>query len=166
MLTLLATLSGCQSGSGADPSASPAASGSPPASAIPPAASASEPPLHNGTPPTLTTAEVPEIIGASQILIAYKGAELAPPTVTRSRDDAQKRATEALTQLEQGKTSFEDLARTWSDDTSKTVNGAMGNFKRGVFPPALDDAAFKLKVGETSGLVETPRGFHILRRSR
>ena len=163
-LTLLAPAllpaGGCQCSS---PSSSPAPAGSvAPATSAAPSASALTP----GPYAPLAEPEPPRFVGASQILIAYKGAELAPPTVTRTKEDARKRAEEALAKLTEGKSSLEELAKTWSDDVSKVAGGAMGNFERSAVPPALADAAFALQVGQTSGIIETARGFHILRRTR
>jgi parvulin-like peptidyl-prolyl isomerase len=38
----------------------------------------------------------------------------------------------------------------------------MGFVEKGAMLPAVDEAAFKLKVGETSGVIESPMGFHII----
>ena len=82
---LLVLFSGCQCG--ADPSPAPPPDPAPAASAAP------EPPA---VPPEPSAAERParEIVGASQILVAFKGAELAAPAVTRSKDQARRRAEE------------------------------------------------------------------------
>jgi parvulin-like peptidyl-prolyl isomerase len=107
-----------------------------------------------------------EIAGAAHILIAYKGAELAPKEVTRSKEDARKRATEVLTKLQSDKGTFADLAKQYSDDASKIAGGAIGNFERNAMPAAFSDATFGLAVGAMSGIVESPRGFHIIQRVR
>lgn len=161
-LALLPPLGGCQCGSGATSSSAPASSAAPPGSE---AALASSAPAY-GPREVVATEEAPRVVGALQILVAWKGAELAPPTVTRSRDEARRRAEEALAKVKEGAIPFAELATTYSDDVSKAAGGAMGNFERSAVPPALADAAFALKVGELSGIVETARGFHIVRRVR
>lgn len=107
-----------------------------------------------------------EIVGAAHILIAYKGAELAPKEVTRSKADAKKRAEEVLAKLKADKTKFSELATTYSDDASKVTGGAIGNFERNAMPSAFSEVAFGLEVGALSEVVETPRGFHIIQRTR
>ncbi|HOD73840.1 MAG TPA: peptidylprolyl isomerase, partial [Candidatus Bipolaricaulis anaerobius] len=59
---------------------------------------------------------------------------------------------------------FAELARTRSTDTgSAAQGGALGWFGRGVMAPEFEEAAFTLEVGETSGIVQTDFGFHIIR---
>ena len=43
-------------------------------------------------------------------------------------------------------------------------SGYLGVGPAGRFVPQFDSAAWALKPGETSGIVETPFGFHIIRR--
>jgi PPIC-type PPIASE domain len=162
VLALLSPLCGCQCGAGADPSPAPAAS----ASAAPAESALAGAPAAPAESAAEAAPAEPKIVGASQILVAYKGAELAGPAVTRSRQEARKRADEALARLTDGKATFEELAQQVSDDPTRVVGGAMGNFERGAMPPAFSDAAFALRVGQTSGVVETARGFHIVRRVR
>jgi len=58
---------------------------------------------------------------------------------------------------------FSELARKYSDDPGSAAQGGdLGFVKKGVFYPEFEEAAFKLNVGETSGVVESPVGFHII----
>jgi parvulin-like peptidyl-prolyl cis-trans isomerase-like protein len=108
-----------------------------------------------------------EIAGAAHILVAYSGAELAAKTVTRSKDAAKKRAAEALSKITKDKMPFEEAAKKYSDDPgSKDLGGAIGNFERNAMPEAFSKATFAMKVGDISEVVETPRGFHIIKRTR
>lgn len=126
-----------------------------------PSASAAEPaPIAAVAPPR-------EIAGAAQIVVAYAGAELAEKTVTRTKDAAKKRAAEALDKIKKDKMPFEEAAKKYSDDAgSKDLGGAIGNFERNAMPAAFSTATFALKVGDISDVVETPRGFHLIKRTR
>jgi hypothetical protein len=108
-----------------------------------------------------------QVAGAAQILVSYKGAERAPKTILRSKEDARKRAAEALDKLKSGKATFEELVTQYSDDPiSKAAGGAVGNFERNAMPPAFADATFALQVGQYSDVVETPLGFYIIKRTK
>jgi len=59
---------------------------------------------------------------------------------------------------------FAAIARESSDDTgSRGEGGLLPWFSRGEMVPPFEQAAFGLKPGETSGVVESPFGFHVLR---
>jgi len=76
---------------------------------------------------------------------------------------AQKRAEEVLVAARSG-TSFARLAEQYSDDAATAeLGGSLGWVRKGELAPALDEAAFHLKVGEISGIVRSAFGFHILR---
>lgn len=68
-----------------------------------------------------------------------------------------------LTQLEQG-ADFSTLARTYSLDESTRLNGGdLGFFPRGLLlAPEIEEAAFSLAVGETSQIIESDFGIHIV----
>jgi peptidyl-prolyl cis-trans isomerase C/peptidyl-prolyl cis-trans isomerase SurA len=105
-----------------------------------------------------------EQVAASHILIAYKGAERSK--AERSEEEAQKLAEDILAKIKKGE-DFGRLAEENSDCPSgKSDKGSLGDFKRGVMAKEFEDTAFKLKVGEISGLVKTPFGYHIIRRDK
>jgi hypothetical protein len=120
-------------------------------------------------PPPSAAPKLPEreIAGAQHVLVAYKGAELADKAVTRSKADAKKRAEEALGKIKKDKMPFEEAAKKYSDDPgSKNIGGAIGNFEKNAMPEAFSKATFSMQVGDVSDVVETPRGFHVIKRTR
>lgn len=59
--------------------------------------------------------------------------------------------------------SFATLAILYSEDPgSAKKGGELGMYGRGELYPEFEDAAFTLKEGEISGIVETEAGFHII----
>jgi peptidyl-prolyl cis-trans isomerase C len=59
---------------------------------------------------------------------------------------------------------FATLAKANSQDPGSAPNGGdVGFFPKGQMTPAFEEAAFKLKPGTMSGVVETPFGFHIIK---
>lgn len=62
------------------------------------------------------------------------------------------------------KQSFEELAKTYSIDTgTKDQGGDLGWFPRGAMVQEFEEAAFALQAGQTSGIVQTVYGYHIIR---
>ena len=59
---------------------------------------------------------------------------------------------------------FVQLAREKSIDSSRDRGGDLGFFGPGEMIPEFEEAAMLLDVGELSGVVQTPMGFHILKR--
>ncbi|MCW8328285.1 peptidylprolyl isomerase [Photobacterium sp. SDRW27] len=77
--------------------------------------------------------------------------------------DAKAKAEELLAQLNAG-ADFAELAQSSSDDTfSAKDGGKLDWFERGVMDPAFEDAAFVLNKGETSTVVQTSFGYHIIK---
>jgi len=74
----------------------------------------------------------------------------------------REQAEEVLARLQAGE-DFAYLAREYSEDISSRENGGdVGFFPRGVMPPEVEEVAFSMEVGETSEIVETEFGFHIV----
>ncbi|MCH2294772.1 MAG: peptidyl-prolyl cis-trans isomerase, partial [SAR324 cluster bacterium] len=93
----------------------------------------------------------------------FKGASRSAQN--RSRDEAKKLADELAEKAKKGE-DFANLARMNSDGPSAPKGGLLGTFGRGQMVPPFEEAAFALKVGEVSGVVETPFGFHVIKRDR
>ncbi len=79
------------------------------------------------------------------------------------RKQARTRAEALLAEVRKTPASFADVARKNSQDTaSATQGGDLDFFGRGNMVKAFDAAAFGIKPGDISDLVETEFGFHIL----
>ncbi len=104
-----------------------------------------------------------EKISCRHILVMHEGSTRKPPEITRSREEALARADSALAKIKAGE-DFATVAEEYSDGPTKVRGGDLGSFGRGMMVPAFEDAAFALKVGEVSAIVETPFGFHIIKR--
>ncbi|NVK54652.1 MAG: SurA N-terminal domain-containing protein [Alteromonadaceae bacterium] len=80
------------------------------------------------------------------------------------KDAAKEKAAALLSQSQQG-ADFAELAEANSDDTFSAENGGDLDFiTQGMMEPAFDEAAFAIaNVGETSDLVETDFGYHIIK---
>ena len=120
-------------------------------------------------PPRLPTpAQQGESIGAQHLLVMHKESMRAPAGISRSKDEAKKRAQEALDKMKKG-TAFDALVKEYTDEPGakdKNPPGDLGTFTKGRMVPPFEEAAFKLKPNETSELVETPFGYHIIKRTK
>jgi peptidyl-prolyl cis-trans isomerase NIMA-interacting 1 len=107
----------------------------------------------------------PDMARASHILVAYQGASRANPQVTRSKEEARKRAEELAARARKGE-DFGKLAVENSDDpTAAMRSGDLGRFTRERMVKPFSDATFGMKPGDISGIVETPFGFHVIKRT-
>ena len=76
--------------------------------------------------------------------------------------DSEEKGLTALGRLNNGE-DFEKVAKDVSMDGSAQIGGDLGYFPKGQMIPEFEDAAFELKEGETSGLVKTEVGYHIIK---
>jgi peptidyl-prolyl cis-trans isomerase C len=86
-----------------------------------------------------------------------------PPGASQSdKDAALKKIKDVQARLKKGE-DFTELAKKYSEDPgSKDRGGDLGYFSRGDMVPAFDKAAFALDVGQTSDIVTTDFGYHII----
>jgi peptidyl-prolyl cis-trans isomerase C len=99
----------------------------------------------------------PESARASHILIGSD--EKASP---EDRKKAKEKAEALLKRVKAGE-DFAALAKSDSTCPSASQGGDLGNFTRGQMVPPFESAAFALKKGEVSGVVETQFGYHIIK---
>jgi protein-export membrane protein SecD len=103
-----------------------------------------------------------EQVEVSHILVAYKGAQAATATVSRTKEEAFTMA-ETLRNRIDGGESFETLARSENDALTKDQAGKIGAVGREQLAPAFAEAAFGGKTGQILGPIETPFGYHVIR---
>lgn len=101
-------------------------------------------------------------VKASHILISTvddNGKELSET----KKKEAKKKAEEVLKKAKSGE-EFSELAKEYSDDSGSAANGGdLGYFTKGQMVQPFEEAAFSLKSGEISGLVESEYGYHIIK---
>ncbi len=100
----------------------------------------------------------PEAVRASHILVLSEEGKASP----EERQAARRKAEGLLERLRKGE-DFAELARQNSDDGSAARGGDLGYFPRGQMTPTFERSAFSLKVGQVSGVVETPFGYHVIK---
>lgn len=101
-------------------------------------------------------------IRASHILIAFDGANSAAPTVTRSKEEAQRLAQNLSRQARRNPDNFAQLAQENSDGPSKSMGGDLGFFQEGTMTEKFFDFCNRNRVGRI-GVVETEFGFHVIK---
>jgi peptidyl-prolyl cis-trans isomerase C len=98
----------------------------------------------------------PAQVKISHIMIKF-------PSDQTKKDEAKKRIEDVKKRLKAGD-DFDALAKDVSEDTnSKNNGGELGYFSKGELPKSFETAAFAMKTGETSDIVESDSGYHILK---
>jgi peptidyl-prolyl cis-trans isomerase C len=101
---------------------------------------------------------VPEQVKARHILI-----RVSPDESDEEKNKALEKARDILKKAKEGE-DFAKLAEKYSDDLgSRQRGGDLGFFDRGRMVKPFEDAAFSLKPGEMSEIVETRFGYHIIK---
>jgi peptidyl-prolyl cis-trans isomerase D len=96
---------------------------------------------------------------ASHILIASPKSAAAD-----ERQKARAKATELLAEVRKAPASFVEVAKKNSQDPGSASNGGdLDFFTRGAMVRPFEDAAFGMKVGDISDVVESDFGYHIIK---
>jgi peptidyl-prolyl cis-trans isomerase D len=101
----------------------------------------------------------PEKRSASHILITV-------PKDAKPADDAaaKAKAQAILAELQKAPNDFAKIAKAQSQDPgSAELGGDLGVVEKGLFDKPVEDAIFALKEGQTSGLVRSSFGYHIVK---
>ncbi|MFO0662097.1 MAG: peptidylprolyl isomerase [Polyangiaceae bacterium] len=107
------------------------------------------------------------IISVRQLVVMYQGSRGGG--APRSRAEAKARADLALRRAQAGD-DFAVVTRQFTDEPKRASKGGVDetgvleNIRVGMTVQRFEDVAFRLRVGEISGVVETEFGFHVIRR--
>lgn len=89
---------------------------------------------------------------------------LVPDTATVGDiESLVNRARKVREDVVTGARTFEEAAKAYGQDGSATRGGDVGWFARGKLQASLENAAFALKDGEVSSVIQSSVGFHVLR---
>lgn len=96
---------------------------------------------------------------ASHILIGF-----GVNATAEQKQAAKAKAESLLAAVKKNPKSFEELATKNSQDPGSAAKGGdLGSFGRGAMVKPFEDAAFGMKVGQVSDLVESEFGYHIIK---
>lgn len=98
----------------------------------------------------------PEQVRARHILI-----KVDAKATDEEKAQAKKKLLEIEERLKKGE-DFPTLAKEFSQCPSAAQEGDLGYFGRGQMVKPFEDAAFSLKPGQMSSIVETPFGYHLI----
>jgi len=99
----------------------------------------------------------PEQVRASHILIK------ADPGAGEPQNDEARKEIEGIQRKVHEGGDFAALAKEFSQDSSRANGGDLGYFSRGQMIQPFEEAAFALKPGEVSDVVETGFGYHLIK---
>jgi NIMA-interacting peptidyl-prolyl cis-trans isomerase 1 len=116
-------------------------------------------------PTPASSADPEEKISVHYLVVSHAGTQLGKHHgITRSAEDARKRAGEAQARAAKGE-DFAVLVSEYTDEPKASgKNGRLGPFRRKHADKRFADVAFALKVGEISEVTETAFGFNVIKR--
>lgn len=100
--------------------------------------------------------DAPRIVRLGVVLVAYAGAEGASGSAPPKKEAAAR----AATLLETARANFSEAVRKGDPGSSDDI----GRIPRGVLDPSTEAAVFRLKAADVSDVLETPRGYWIVKR--
>lgn len=132
---------------------------------LPPETTSAEPTKEAPKETAKEESDPPKRIGARHVLIQWMGADKAPTSVVRSKEQARAIAEEVLRRAKAGE-DFARLAVDYSDEPGAgNRGGSLGRFGKGQMVGQFEEVAFKLKIGQVSEIVETGFGYHVIQRT-
>ena len=97
-----------------------------------------------------------------EILVRHILIPIGPGSTEEQKEAARKKAQEVLAKIRAG-ADFAQLAKQVSSGPTAAQGGSLGWLRRGETLPEFEAAAFVVDKGQTSDLVPTKIGFHIVR---
>jgi len=132
------------------------------------------------TPDGLTREEVEKLPGAeyltrpvkvraSHLLVKHSGSRRPSSwreaNITRSKEEAIEILQDYQSKINESPEKFAALAKEFSDCSSAQKGGDLGPFNPGQMQKPFEDAAFALKIGEMSDIIQTDSGVHLILRT-
>ena len=112
--------------------------------------------MPDGSDPPPLPKTAPRRVRFGLVLVRYRGAQLSP-MFAPSKEEAQQRA------LQLAKLAKDDFAAAvQAGDVGSTID--IGTVKRGILEPAIEYTLFTLPIGWVSEVVDTPRGYWVMKR--
>ena len=106
-----------------------------------------------------------EVFNGDQVRASHVLIKLEPEAKDAAKDAAKKKLLDIKQQVATGKLTFAEAANKFSEDegNKEKVGGDLGLFyRKGQFIEPFAAAAFALKKGEMSDIVESPFGLHLI----
>lgn len=100
--------------------------------------------------------------GTRPASVSFQQVLLRPLPSDSARAAALRTAEQVLRELNEGG-DFEVLARRYGSDATRDRGGDLGWFRQGQMVRDFDQVVFGMRPGQTSGIVETEFGFHIIK---
>ena len=88
--------------------------------------------------------------------------KMKPNDEESKKNQARKKIETIQKKVQQGE-DFGELAKTYSEGPAAKSKGNLGYIERGHMDKPFEDAAFSLKVGEVSGILETQHGYYLIK---
>jgi len=108
-------------------------------------------------------------VRASHVLVKHSGSRRPSswkePNITRSKEEAIAILKGYKAEIGTSAEKFGPLARKHSDCSSHDHDGDLGWFGHGQMQKPFEEAAFSLRVGEISDVVDTQSGVHLILRT-
>ncbi|XP_013189176.1 putative peptidyl-prolyl cis-trans isomerase dodo [Amyelois transitella] len=112
---------------------------------------------------------LPDEVCCSHLLVKHAGSRRPSSwrekNITRNKEEAFEILNEYRQKIVNKEATFGELAKLYSDCSSASRDGDLGFFKRGQMQKPFEDAAFRLRIGQLSQIVETDSGCHIILRT-
>lgn len=104
-------------------------------------------------------------VRARHVLIGFEGSRNASADAAkRGKESARKRAAEVLAKVRSAGADFAKVAKEFTDEAAgKGKGGDLGFFSREMMVKEFSDAAFAMKPGQISEVVESPFGLHVIK---
>lgn len=119
-----------------------------------------------GDPAGEATQTADRIFAAGQIRLIMHVVRRANAPARRDERELERLTAVTIAEDLAGGGSWDDANARSEDVIARTAGGVLGLVEPGDLPPPLDSIAFALPPGAISGVVESPVGFHVLRRPR